>query len=97
ISVASTAPGAVEIVLHETAHSFANLADEYGRTDVPCDLSLTSSPNLTSATALDHIKWKLWIAADTQLPSNNGLRSVPGLYEGGGFCDNGLYRPTYES
>jgi hypothetical protein len=98
IAVASTHPSAVELVLHESGHTFGLLADEY--TDSPPACSNTSEPaqaNVTRQTARAAIKWNAWIEAPTQLPTFSTQPGLVGLYEGARYCTTGLYRPTYNS
>ena len=99
VAVSSTHPDGVEIVLHELGHSFALLADEYGGPPPPDCNAFFEPPevNATASTTLAAIKWKLWIAAGTPIPTFRSAMGVPGLYEGAKYCDAGVYRPTYES
>ena len=43
------------------------------------------------------IKWNIWIDSSTPIPTLTTLPGIPGLYEGAQYCDNGLFRPTYNS
>lgn len=102
ISVASTHPSVVELVLHENGHTIGLLADEYS-TPVPggdafCMSSAEpSQANTTKATALAKIKWKHWIEPETPIPTPTGEPGVPGLYEGSSYCTRNVYRPTNNS
>ena len=86
---------AVEVILHEVGHSFGFLGDEYGGNT--CGTSEPSQPNLTRVTTRSNIKWNYWIDPSTPIPTFGGANGVPGLYEGGGQCDSGFYRPTFNS
>jgi IgA Peptidase M64/CARDB len=99
VAVASTHPAVVELVLHETGHSFGLLADEYGGPPPPqCNTSREPvEPNVTRVTERDFIKWGAWIDAETPIPTFSPIAGLPGLYEGAGYCDVGLFRPTYDS
>ncbi len=99
VAVASTNGASIELVLHELGHSFGQLADEYGAgAGVACNpLGADSKPNLTTQTVRESIKWSSWISASTAVPTVSSAPSVPGLYEGGGYCDTGVYRPTFNS
>lgn len=94
VAVASTNSQAVEIILHELGHSFGLLVDEYGGTT--CSLG-DSAPNVTKTTDRNLIKWNYWIDPSTPVPTFTTNPGVPGLYEGALFCDQGYYRPTYNS
>jgi hypothetical protein len=95
IAVASTDTAVVELVLHELAHSFGLLADEYGGPPPPlCDASVEpSEPNVTK----DLIKWTSWINPTTPIPTFTTAAGIPGLYQGAKYCDYTLFRPTYNS
>ena len=98
IAIASTNGQAVELVLHESGHTFGLLADEYS--DSPPTCSNTTEPseaNVTRQTARSAVKWNAWIDASTPLPTNTFQNAVPGLYEGARYCTSGLYRPTFNS
>ncbi|HEX7314812.1 MAG TPA: M64 family metallopeptidase [Pyrinomonadaceae bacterium] len=98
IAIASTHTQAVELVLHESGHTFGLLADEYTSTPPPCsNASEPSEANVTRATARAAIKWNAWIDPATTIPTSSTLPAVPGLYEGARYCTTGLYRPTFNS
>jgi hypothetical protein len=82
------------VLLHETAHIFAMLLDEY-------DIGFTTigeSKNTTAKTQRDQIRWNAWIAASTPIPTpeTSEYFKVPGLFEGAVGCTTGWYRPKYE-
>lgn len=78
-----------ELALHELAHSFSNLADEYGgfaqpyTGAEPVEVNVTTDP--TGA------KWSHWHGYDQP-----GV-GVIGAYEGARYYDQGLYRPAPDS
>ena len=104
-AVSSIARDFADVMLHEMGHSFALLADEYA---IPghqrwCDIE-PHDPNITKVTARDKIKWNTgggpprgWIETGRPLPSVDEIPSTPGLYEGGGYCEEGVFRPTFNS
>jgi hypothetical protein len=99
VVVVSTNSAVVELILHETGHSFGLLADEYGGPPPPdCNASFEPfEPNATKETQRPLIKWGHWIDPSTSIPTRNMLPGIPGLYEGAKYCDNGLFRPTFNS
>jgi hypothetical protein len=78
-----------EIALHENAHSFSGLADEYGGYTTaytgpdPGEINVTTDPN--------GAKWSRWKGY------NDPTGSVVGAYNGGKYYDSGIYRPTQDS
>jgi hypothetical protein len=96
VAVASTNAQAVELILHEVGHSFALLLDEYGGSQCGT-FNEPNAPNITTQTARSQIKWNYWIDGNTSVPTTSTSPGVPGLYQGGWFCDHGYYRPTYDS
>jgi len=97
VAVASTNSAAVELVLHEVGHSFGLLADEYTSNPELCDTAEPSEANATTDTGRSSIKWKLWIASATPLPTTGTSPGVPGAYVGSRYCSSGMYRPTFNS
>ena len=88
---------APEIALHELGHSLGDLADEYhygdgatytGGEPFEANLSIQAAP--TMATTGD--KWALWL--DEFDPAWDGLHAS---FEGGGYHQFGIYRPTDNS
>jgi IgA Peptidase M64 len=81
---------ALELALHESGHSFNNLADEYdygGPTVYPG--SEPSQVNVTTSSA--GAKWSQWLGY------NDPTGSVVGAYEGAKYSETGIYRPTDNS
>jgi hypothetical protein len=88
---------AIEIVKHELGHSMGDLADEYtyggpatwtGGEPSARNLSTLASAAMAAAGA----KWAQWLG--TNVPGFDGLI---GTYEGGGYSEFGVYRPTANS
>lgn len=85
-SVFSTAPAASDLALHETGHSFMDLADEYSGGG--------EAPNRTSNTNAGNVKWQDWIGSggvgEFQIGSTSSLKPVNGLckmeFLNRGFC-----------
>ena len=80
---------AAEVALHEVAHSFSDLADEYGGFTNRYTGSEPSEVNVTKNAS--GAKWSRWHGHDQP-----GI-GVMGAYEGGRFYDTGLYRPSNNS
>ncbi|MFB2835236.1 M64 family metallopeptidase [Floridanema evergladense] len=81
---------ATEIALHELGHSFNKLADEYDYDDSaiytgaePAAINITKSPTGD--------KWSQWLGY-----VQPGI-GVIGAYEGAGFYEKGLFRPSLNS
>src|SRR4051794_637259 len=106
VAVASLNPSVIEIVLHETGHSFGLLADEYDY-GLPPPCGYTAEPpeaNVTAESSRALIKWNAgggpptgWIDLATAIPTTSTDPEVPGLYEGAQYCTSGRFRPTYDS
>ena len=75
-----------DVAIHELGHSFAGLADEYtyGGTDVPS--SEPKEANITLNNNYETVKWKDWLTEDNI-----------DIFEGGGYLEHGVYRPTETS
>jgi hypothetical protein len=77
-----------EIALHEVAHSFAGLADEYGGPGTYAG-GEPAAPNVTLNPT--GAKWSAWLGY------NDPAGGVVGAYEGASQFDAGSYRPTPNS
>ncbi|WP_084187468.1 M64 family metallopeptidase [Andreprevotia chitinilytica] len=98
-----------DIVLHEFAHTFANLADEYGGTEAYGEeqpsayeagtLQCYEAVNVTRQTERAQIPWAHWLDADVPLPTQpeTASASTIGLFEGANYLAKGVYRPTLNS
>jgi hypothetical protein len=80
-----------EIALHETGHTFAGLADEYGGYTTPYAGAEPAEPDATKDPT--GAKWSRWLGF--QDPRGSELNI--GVYQGAEYYDTGLYRPSYES
>lgn len=96
---------AMPVVVHEFGHSFAGLADEYFYDDGTDQYDLNTEPwepNITTLVNFDS-KWKdlveksgIVTKADQKFPAYTTLVESDykvGIYEGGGYLSEGIYRP----
>lgn len=96
---------AMPVVVHEFGHSFAGLADEYFYDDGTDQYDLHTEPwepNITTLVNFDS-KWKdlveksgIITKANQRLPAYRTLVESDykvGIYEGGGYLSEGIYRP----
>ena len=98
VAVALTHVAAVELILHETGHTFALLADEYTSQPPTCNDSVEPfESNSTRETDRSALKWSAWVDNSTPLPTTTPTLGVPGAYLGSKYCPTTLYRPTYDS
>ncbi len=79
---------ATEVALHEVAHSFDDLADEYGGSPnytgpEPREVNVTTNPS--------GAKWNHWIGYDQP------VIGTISAYEGARYFDQGIYRPSSNS
>jgi hypothetical protein len=99
---ASDIPEDEYVFTHEFGHLFAGLGDEYYDSETsyidfyPLDVE-PWEPNLTTRVNFD-IKWKNMIAKSTPIPTPNDIKyaGIIGLFEGGGYVQKGVYRPSYD-
>ncbi len=87
------------VIIHEFGHAFAGLADEYEEPDNPLALlyNLNVEPweaNITSLVDFDS-KWADLVAPGTPIPTPETYQynSTVGAFEGGGYLEQGMYRP----
>lgn len=87
------------VSVHELGHSIAGLADEYYTSEVTVQDfypkgSEPKEPNITSLVNFDS-KWKAMLTPNTLIPTpvTDENKDVLGVYEGAGYCAEGLYRP----
>ena len=100
-STAITSAYAPEIALHEMGHSLANLADEYVDNLI---VETAGFPpfregryaNVTALTSPAEVPWAHWIDSSQPLPQFDGEIGV-GLFEGGLYRSEGVFRPTFDS
>lgn len=91
-----------QVFVHEFAHGLAGIADEYGYdntyqemypTDVePWEANLTTLVNFES-------KWKNLVESGIPIPTpaEDKYKDKIGVFEGGGYVAQGVYRPTFNS
>lgn len=79
----------LEVAVHEVAHAFANLADEYGGTPSTYMGSEPLEVNVTMDST--GAKWQNWLGYNQE-----GIGTI-GAYEGGLYFDAGIYRPSDSS
>jgi uncharacterized protein (DUF2141 family) len=93
VAIASINEFANEILIHESGHTFAALADEYD-IDAP-QITPAEAPNATQQTNRDAIKWHSWILPSTPIPTpeTGDYNDVIGLFEGANYRPTGWYRP----
>jgi len=96
---------AMPVVVHEFGHSFGGLADEYFYDDGTDQYDLKTEPWEPNITTLVNFsaKWKDMVQksgivtkADQKLPAFSTLVESDykvGVYEGGGYLSEGIYRP----
>lgn len=92
------------VVVHEFGHSFGGLADEYAYIEEPSpqypyDIE-PWEPNISTLVDFDS-KWKDMVPAGTAIPTpvetkEADLYTKVGVYEGAGYTQKGIYRPTTE-
>jgi hypothetical protein len=79
---------APDAALHELGHSFAGLADEYGGSNCGPQPE-PGRPNVTANST--GAKWSQWIGY------NQPGIGIIGAYQGGFYCNQNIYRPSYNS
>ncbi|MCF3650296.1 M64 family metallopeptidase [Synoicihabitans lomoniglobus] len=90
----------VNVLLHESGHSFAGLADEYvDEAQIPFHPP-SEFPNSTQNAQRATLPWSAFVAPSTPLPTP-GSPETPaatiGAFEGSHYRATGAYRPTYDS
>lgn len=90
----------LKVFTHEFGHSFAGLADEYFESAVAYDsfYNLDYEPweyNITTLVDFDR-KWKHLLPEGTPIPTplNDDTKDGIGVFEGGGYLAEGIYRPV---
>jgi len=93
-------PRTIRVFVHELGHSFAGLADEYFESEVAYNdfynLKLEPwEPNITTLVRFD-TKWQDMLAPGTPVPTPLDSLHAEGLgvFEGGGYLSEGIYRPV---
>lgn len=92
------------VVVHEFGHSFGGLADEYAYDAAPSPQYPYSiepwEQNITTLVDFGS-KWKDMLPQETKIPTQpateeKDLYTRIGVYEGAGYTQKGIYRPTTE-
>lgn len=90
-----------DVFTHEFGHSFAGLGDEYFESTVAYDENYYNlklelwEPNITTLVDFDR-KWKDLLPEGTPVPTplNVETKDKIGVFEGGGYLSEGIYRPV---
>jgi hypothetical protein len=79
-------------IVHEIAHQFAHLKDEYGGSDPRV---YNGGYNVCRKVPREEIPWVAWIEEDTPIPTPElyAYIKVIGMFEGALYHDKGYYRP----
>lgn len=103
ISVTSAHTSGPLVVIHEYAHTFHKLADEYTSPypGFPACNDTGAVPNceanVTNQTVRDQVKWRHWYdPSNIAVPTPAGTPGT-GLFEGARYLTSGMYRPTNTS
>lgn len=87
------------VIVHELGHLLAGLGDEYYTSDVSVRDFYPEGiepiePNLTTLVAFEK-KWKQQMDPETPIPTldTKQYNKVLGVYQGGGYVAEGVYRP----
>ena len=99
-TVAATHAFAEYVFVHEFAHNFAGLADEYvGSVTYETGAPQTVEPwepNLTALLDPSALKWRDLVEPGTPIPTPLTHAGKVGAFEGGGYEARRLYRPEAE-
>lgn len=92
-----------KIFVHELGHGLAGLADEYvdptaAYQDYYPEGIEPWEPNITTLVNFE-IKWSNLLDDSTPIPTSDSLdyNESLGVFEGGGYVPEGIYRPSYDS
>ncbi len=99
ISSAADPSNHLKVYVHEFAHLFMGLADEYvgGAEEGLYDLSVEPwEENITTLKEFDKKAWSRMIDDKTPVPTPAEKRyeNTLGVFEGGGYNEKGIYRPA---
>jgi hypothetical protein len=89
-----------QLLIHEAAHQFATLADEYpdAYPAYPVCTGECPEPNVTPyASPWQNLKWNYWVSPATPLPTPDTAQyaSTVGAFEGARYQSTGLFRPRH--
>lgn len=89
----------LNVFTHEFGHSFAGLGDEYFESEVTYESYYNLEkelwePNITTLVEFEK-KWKDLLPEGTPIPTplNDETKDGIGVFEGGGYLSEGIYRP----
>lgn len=88
------------VLLHESGHSFAGLADEYVDEEIADDYPPAEFPNSTPFGSRELLPWRRFVSAATPVPTPASAGTdigTVGAFEGSHYRSTGAYRPVYES
>lgn len=99
ISSATDPSNHIKVYVHEFAHLFMGLADEYvgGAEEGLYDTGVEPwEENITALKEFDKKQWSRMIDAKTPIPTPAVSRyeNTVGVFEGGGYNEKGIYRPA---
>ena len=95
-TVAAGNASAEYVFVHEFAHNFAGLADEYvGNVTYEAGSGKVEpwEPNLTALLDRSMLKWRDLVEPGTPIPTPLTYAGKVGAFEGGGYVARGIYRP----
>ncbi len=90
------------VVIHEYAHSFHKLADEYDSAypgfPACSDTAGTQGceANVTNQTNASQVKWRSWFTPGIAIPTPAGTAGL-GLFEGARYQTSGIFRPVHNT
>ncbi len=90
-----------KILVHEFGHGFAGLGDEYGPDETYGEFYNVKvepwEPNLTTLVHFER-KWKDMVPDTVPVPTPDIKKyfNVVGVFEGGGYMHEGMYRPMHD-
>ncbi len=90
IGTVSLSSSAKDVGLHEMAHTFAGLADEYTYGGSNAPTREPGSANSTINNDINSVKWKHWLG------TGSGDGTI-GLFEGAQYTSTGVWRPSNNS
>ena len=96
LAITSLNSAASDTVVHECGHALGGLADEYS-TPYPIYTPI-ECPNATTRISRSLIRWTVWIAETTPVPTpaTSPYTNLVGLFQGAEYHAAGWYRPKYD-
>ncbi|WP_221032786.1 M64 family metallopeptidase [Actomonas aquatica] len=88
------------VLLHESGHSFAGLADEYVDEEIADDYPPNEYPNSTAENTRERLPWRRFVSDTTPVPTTESFStdiSIIGAFEGSYYRSTGYYRPVFAS